>query len=573
MRVSKPPPRASETVEVRTPHGMYKGFRANGITTFKGIPYCHCERFKLPQPIEDAGYVDCTSFGPASPQPLYGPRNAALAWWKRQLPVIPEEPLVISAEQGCLTLNLFVPEGQGPFPVFFFIHGGGFLYGSSSNTTNRRVWRSPLVRNEGVAVVTINYRLGPFGFMKLPDCPANLGIHDAIAALQWVHKEGPHFSLAVDAVTIAGESAGAMLTGALLRAPSAQALFVRAVPMSGTHISALSLSEAEAIGQEFAKRVDIHKASTNEMLQAANDMGVEKLIVEMLVRAKEKASMPPDLERLSPQQVETLWKRVAAKFSANQIAGQSVATFGAMLFQPCTDGDLLLDTPCATGKDVLCGVCDNEYLTFMPVVPFLGPGLPEAREQFQDFLSKSWMDCRPTLQETDAVIETVKQEFGLTSGRDVCRRLLGCMFFEVPLVMSANELKSSNRVFVYRNMMGPGHAGELGFIFGTWREGGLDGIVMRNLCGLPQMRPWATSQLGESMEQRWGSVLGSFVRTGLPSETWPLFADNGLAVALHPAGEEVVPAASRVVKQCSILMQRATNPWPFGLMPRPQSRL
>ncbi|MDR1118852.1 MAG: carboxylesterase family protein, partial [Bifidobacteriaceae bacterium] len=212
---------------VTTALGAVRGFRDDGVDCYRGIPYARPPvgelRFQPPQPPALwEGVVQATEFGPISlqdvdPLPMAVP-GAESAFYR---------PGTTTGED-CLSLNIWAPAGPGPHPVLFWIHGGAFLCGSGSGE-----WiDGASFARRGVMVVTINYRLGVLGWTDLrqviPDA-VNLGLRDQIAALQWVHNHIAAFGGDPNRVTIAGESAGAMSTCALLACNEAEGLFARAI--------------------------------------------------------------------------------------------------------------------------------------------------------------------------------------------------------------------------------------------------------------------------------------------------------------------------------------------------------
>ena len=138
--------------------------------------------------------------------------------------------------EDCLYLNVWSPAtGQPRRPVLVWIHGGGFIMGSGSEYDG-----GALASRGDVVVVTVNYRLGPWGFLHLADLglpeyadSANPALRDLVAALTWVRDGIEAFGGDPGRVTVAGQSAGAMLIGTLLGTPSASGLFQRAILLSG----------------------------------------------------------------------------------------------------------------------------------------------------------------------------------------------------------------------------------------------------------------------------------------------------------------------------------------------------
>jgi len=159
--------------------------------------------------------------------------------------------------EDCLYLNVWRPEKSGVFPVMFFIHGGGFIGGSGATGMYQG---ERLAAAEDVVVVTINYRLGAFGFLAHPALAAeagqegegNYGLLDQLAALRWVRDNIAGFGGDPGNVTIFGESAGGWSVCSLLASPLATGLFHRAIIQSGGCDVAKTTAEAEADGRAFA---------------------------------------------------------------------------------------------------------------------------------------------------------------------------------------------------------------------------------------------------------------------------------------------------------------------------------
>lgn len=209
---------------VRTPHGDVRGRYEHGIAVFRGIPYAAPpfgpRRFRPPVPPEPwDGVRDAGAFGPTPPKPPYSEAFARLL----ADPVVPGD--------DCLNLNVWTPEpGPGAkLPVMVWIHGGALTRGSSAVP----VYDGRNFARDGVVLVSVNYRLGVEGYGLFPDAPANPGLRDQLAALEWVRESIAEFGGDPDRVTVFGESAGAISIGALLASPRAEGLFHRAVLQSG----------------------------------------------------------------------------------------------------------------------------------------------------------------------------------------------------------------------------------------------------------------------------------------------------------------------------------------------------
>ncbi|RZQ60838.1 carboxylesterase/lipase family protein [Amycolatopsis suaedae] len=204
---------------VRTEAGAVRGTVTEDARVFQGIPYAAppvgALRWREPKPAPHwSGVRDATRPGPPCPQ---GPGE------------IPGG----STNEDCLYLNVTTPSAGAakPRPVVVWVHGGGFYMGAGSNYDAHR-----LAARGDVVVVTINYRLGIFGFFGHPGLPGSgtFGLSDQQAALAWVRRNAAAFGGDPGNVTVAGQSAGAISNCAHLTAPSSRGLFDKAVLQSGS---------------------------------------------------------------------------------------------------------------------------------------------------------------------------------------------------------------------------------------------------------------------------------------------------------------------------------------------------
>ena len=158
--------------------------------------------------------------------------------------------------EDCLTLNVVTPEAPSgePLPVMVFIHGGGYIMGSSATP----LYDGAALARRGCVYVSVNYRLGALGCLDLsslstPDITidSNLYLRDLVLALQWVRDNIAEFGGDPGNVTIFGESAGACITATLLAVPAAEGLFARAISES----PASGLVRSKEIAAEFAEPI------------------------------------------------------------------------------------------------------------------------------------------------------------------------------------------------------------------------------------------------------------------------------------------------------------------------------
>ena len=199
--------------EVRVTGGMVRGRLEGGVAVFRGLPFAAAPvgalRFAAPRPAEPwDGVREAFEYGPPPPQPL---RSTDGDDW--------------------LTVNVFTPDpGSGAgLPVMVWFHGGGFTIGVSSSPEYDG---GRLAREHGVVVVTFNYRVGFEGFAQIAGAPANRGLLDQVALLEWVQQNIRAFGGDPAEVTVFGQSAGAGSIAALLAMSRADGLFGRAITSS-----------------------------------------------------------------------------------------------------------------------------------------------------------------------------------------------------------------------------------------------------------------------------------------------------------------------------------------------------
>ena len=251
---STTPPRV-----VRVESGQLTGVARGTSQAFLGVPYAAApvgaNRWRAPQPLASwAGIRPAATFGASCMQPFpaqsFGPYTREFV----DTPPVSED---------CLYLNVWRPAAAARrLPVLVWIHGGAFLGGSGAVP----IYDGAALAGRGAVIVTINYRVGPFGFLAHPELSAesaqhtsgNYGLLDQIAALRWVQRNIGAFGGDARNVTIAGQSAGAASVNDLLIAPAARGLFQRAVSQSGSGmgVGAPTLAEAERRGLTLAAYLD-----------------------------------------------------------------------------------------------------------------------------------------------------------------------------------------------------------------------------------------------------------------------------------------------------------------------------
>ncbi len=272
---------------VKTENGKIQGTTNvdKTVQIFKGIPFARPPigdlRWKAPVAVQNwKGTKQCNEFSASpmqnTPQPFYA--------WSEEFIAKPE-PL----SEDCLYLNVWTANKStsSKQPVFVWIYGGGL----SSGSANCDIYDGEEMAKKGVVYVSLNYRVGVFGFMAHPElseesghnASGNYGFLDQIAALKWVQQNIAAFGGDPNNVTIAGQSAGAFSVTALIASPLAKGLFHKAIAQSGGLLSnrlGQNLTEAEEQGVRVLKKAnantiaDLRKKSAEEILKLGNAEGI-----------------------------------------------------------------------------------------------------------------------------------------------------------------------------------------------------------------------------------------------------------------------------------------------------------
>ncbi|WP_084446920.1 carboxylesterase/lipase family protein [Hymenobacter roseosalivarius] len=280
---AKKPPTASAANRVQTANGLLEGgTAASGIREFKGVPFAAPPvgdlRWREPQPVKSwMGIRQARKFGPQAMQlPIYSDMNFRSD----------------GVSEDCLYLNVWTPakSAQEKLPVLVYFYGGGFIAGDGSEPR----YDGESMARRGIVAVTVNYRLGIFGFLAHPElsteslhkASGNYGFLDQSAALRWVRQNIAAFGGDPKKVTIAGESAGSMSVSAQMASPLSKNLFARAIGESGsmlnTSFGPLPLAEAEKNGSAFAASLGatslaaLRALPAQQLLEAASKPGVPR---------------------------------------------------------------------------------------------------------------------------------------------------------------------------------------------------------------------------------------------------------------------------------------------------------
>lgn len=294
---------------INTLSGQLVGQFEGSLHVFKGIPYAAPPlgeaRWKPPAPLPEwQGARRATEFGPSCIQPV------------TRVPNLYTSDITPTSED-CLNLNVWAPAEAAGAPVFVWIHGGSLVKGSSKEP----LYDGARLAQQGIVVVSINYRLGVLGYLAHPGLSAespdgvsgNYGLLDQIAALRWVQDNIAAFGGDPGNVTIAGESAGGLSVMYLMASPQARGLFAKAIAQSAYMISTPHLKEkkfGERPAQEAgallgaavhaASIADLRKADAQELTEAAAVLGFlpfanvdGKVLTRQLVDTFERGEQAP----------------------------------------------------------------------------------------------------------------------------------------------------------------------------------------------------------------------------------------------------------------------------------------
>ncbi|HVN64907.1 MAG TPA: carboxylesterase/lipase family protein [Candidatus Binataceae bacterium] len=484
---------------VTTRYGKLEGEEIEKLSVFKGIPFAAppvgALRWMPPQPPANwSGTRDARRFGPVSHQ---SSRNVG-----------PLAALNIEGprSEDCLYLNIWTAGLSGAKrPVMVWIHGGGFSIGAGSqNIYDGAV----LARRGDTVVVTINYRLGPLGLLRLVDVTGgripssgNEAILDQIAALKWVQDNIAEFGGDPSNVTIFGESAGGMSVGTLLAAPAARELFHKAIPQSGACHTASSIERANRVAERVLSTVGVAPADADAVRAADPAELMKGVLLPDGITPDPKLGMP-----YHPVVDGT----ILPKRGIEMVAGGSAAGVAVMAGTTLEEWKLFAIMDRGVAKLDREGLAARLGRRFSPQA---ADGLIAAYEK-----ARASRGEPVTPGEIFTAIETDR-------------------VFRMPAIRLAeaqpgHDPRTYNYLFTWKSpaiggMLGSCHALELGFVFGT-----------NNLPGMSQFA--GTGAVPERLATQMQDAWLAFARTGNPAcdsiGEWPAFDKSTRATMIF--GEE-----------------------------------
>ena len=466
------------TVRVTTASGAVEGFTRDGVNRWRSIPYAAPPvgplRFRAPQPPQPwTGVRSCHGYANCAPQQ----RMYTMTGLGRYQPM----------SEDCLTLNVVTPRWDGPapdgeaLPVMFFIHGGGYILGSSATP----LYDGAALARRGCVYVSVNYRLGALGCvdfssLSTPETPfeSNLFLRDIVMALRWVRENVAAFGGDPGNVTIFGESAGAHAVATLLAVPDAKGLFHQAISQS----PASGMVSNPQVSAEVADRfVDVLKLDRADAAAG-------------LMKAK-----PADLVRAMDS---------VMKHSLTNMLG------AAAVGPTCGDDYLPMDPFEAMRKGtahkvpLIVGTNADEGRLFTRFLKLL----PTTEHAIERILAHSPAEVR----------ERVLAAYPQYPHPKACVEFGGDMIFSTAAWQIAEAHAKLAPTYVYRYDyaprtlhwagMGATHATELLAVFGVYRS--RVGAVLT--AGVDQRTAVKVSHL---VQNRWNE----FAHTGVPGDDWPAY--------------------------------------------------
>ena len=466
--------------QANTSLGKLQGAEDDGCVVFRGVPFAQPPvgdlRWRPPEPMQSwDGVRDATQFSASAMQ-------RQLAGGIGDLIGIPAQ----TQSEDCLYLNVWTPAcDDRKRPVMVWIHGGGNTVGSG---TQPRIDGKHLAMTGDVVVVTLNYRLGVFGWMHAPTLGAygNEGLLDQTAALFWVRREIEAFGGDANNVTVFGQSAGGFDIAHLMAMPAATGAFDKAIPMSGSLIPTITKVEARAVAEKFLLRFG--GWDDPERMRRVDADDILDYQVELTGGGFGGARFGPVADGYS------------LGLDAEARIGAGIQTKGMPLLIGHTKDEFNLFNPSSTGTAVMS---DNDLLA-AATAPFGGMRAAEGVDRYQ--------------RSRDARGEP-------TDNTSVWNAIMTDSMFRIPAVKTAEAHgRHTESVWSYRfDYPSPAYEGKLGschsldipFIWGTYEADN-----MKQFCGD------ASPEL-ESLSQTMMQTYLAFAKTGNPGNehlpAWPTY--------------------------------------------------
>lgn len=468
-----------DSLLVTTTAGVVRGSVDGQTHRWLGVPYGQAQRFKKSRtPTPWTGVRDALEFGNIAPQEP-----------TKLIPI----PAGVRISEDCLNLNIWAPTsapGDKPKPVMFWIHGGAYFIGFSSQAVyNGR----ELAEKGDVIVVTINYRLGALGWLDFgsiePSFENNMGMSDIVLALNWVQDNIAAFGGDPHDVTIFGESAGAGCVTTLLTMPDAHGLFHKAIAQSSPATSVYKPERAAKVAEAY---------------------------LELMGITKEEA----------PQKLRELDATTLAAGTTKLLDHVALTWPGTVAFAPIVDGKLIPNYPIEifrAGKQhpvpLMLGTNKDEAALFKLMKSPLMPISESAIQEMFDLVSKD----NPSAHIDEQQILSAYPAFPKQKGAMEISRDAG---FRMPSIWVAEAHSRIAPTWMYRfdqappllKLLGIGasHASELPYVFGTLPKKVNRQAVQFRLGGLKSAKV-----ISQRMQSRWISFAQNSNPESQSGLAWP----------------------------------------------------
>lgn len=491
---------------VRLDTGALRGSTEGDVRSFLGIPYAAppvgAARWAPPRrPSRWNGLRDARAFGAQCPQGA------------------PGKPGVISGNENCLFLNVYVPTARSTSlrPVLVFVHGGAFVSGSGADIDGSR-----LATLGDIIVVTINYRLGALGFASLVALDfeqgsgqaGNYGIQDQVAALQWVRRNIGAFGGDPASVTLGGQSAGSISTWLQMASPEASSLFTRAMPMSGGFLTSPIFDRPPrwAAAGDVAQRTVATERQTGPSSKVLSALGCdESRAVAACLRAKPVAAI---VNVAGPARLAQWWPVVDGRY--------------------VLDVDRAFTRPSRPGKPILAGFTRDEGDFFIQARLMSGApmrndadlgaylaGVSGKASRLRAYAPHSYASAE---QAIGAVIGDRFSCSALASMRHMAGRMpvFGYIFSD----SDAPDTPFDTPGF----KPGAAHTADIPYVF-------------RAAYPAPLARPPHFDPDQNALSKRMAAYWASFVRTGVPNGDWQDMGQGDRLLELSPHGDRMIVAS------------------------------
>jgi len=508
-------PAVTESPVIETQNGRVQGRADSGVWRFTGIPYGAdtggANRFRRPQPVESwSGVRDATEFGPSA----------------MQLGAHPDRPSRQMSED-CLVLNVWTSGTDGKRPVLFWIHGGGFFQGSGHDPITDG---SALAARGDVVVVSVNHRLGIFGFLDLEsfdpedsDGSGNAGLLDLVAALTWVRDNIASFGGDPDAVHIFGHSGGGAKVSALMSMPQARGLFHSAGIHGGPPFGLGNPDRATATAAEVMSVAGAPASTTGaRALRALSSTGVLGLQSAL---AGDRAPVAGAM-RFTP---------VVGRAALPGSPQEFFSTGGT------ADISLIIGTARDEARFALRGGWGYENPSFAldraELVRRVGHGLDDSASA--DTVVERYHRLAPDATWADLLFDILSDQFRIRTVRLAAARLPG----------------GSSDTFLYLCKLGDNP-----------QTGAFHGVEMPLFFNTPDAADWTNRPEAHRIAADVSNALVRFATTGRPDqrgELWPALTEtwDQLVIGNDTVSTRRAPLAERMTAWDGILATPRTDPW------------